>query len=274
NPNSRRVWANQADSDGVLKERDGVFTGALPQGVPVANTAVDWAGRRWSMVVLPLPEDRVARRVLLAHESWHRIQDELGFAASSLTCSHLDTERGRTLLRLEMRALAQALRSEGDSRWRAARDALLFREQRHREFGDAAQTETALDRNEGNTRVCDWARARPPSAMLPPSSIASTVPRATCALMPMPRALHTGSCSISCDRAGARFRWGLHRQRCSRQSSESTISSPKQSSPPLPRATTALSFKPRRRSVPSASAFAPPSSRSASPRLRGSSYRC
>nr|MBO2488598.1 hypothetical protein [Gammaproteobacteria bacterium] len=149
NPNSRRVWANQADSDGVLKERDGVFTGALPQGVPVANTAVDWAGRRWSMVVLPLPEDRVARRVLLAHESWHRIQDELGFAASSLTCSHLDTERGRTLLRLEMRALAQALRSEGDSRWRAARDALLFREQRHREFGDAAQTETALDRNEG-----------------------------------------------------------------------------------------------------------------------------
>jgi hypothetical protein len=147
-PASRSVWANQADAEGVLKAEEGVFVGALPDGVPVANTAVEWSGTRWSMVTLPLPKDPVARRVLLTHESWHRIQEELGLPARDAICNHLATERGRLLLRLEMRALARALRADGEARWAAARDALLFRRQRHEEFDTAAAAERELDRHE------------------------------------------------------------------------------------------------------------------------------
>lgn len=147
-PATRRVWANQADAEGVLNAHDGIFIGELPPDIGVANTAVEWSGTRWSMVILPLPKDETAMRVLLAHESWHRVQSELGYEPSNPTCTHLATERGRVLLRLEMRALARALRSKDDSRWTAARDALAFRKQRHLEFESAAQTEGALDTHE------------------------------------------------------------------------------------------------------------------------------
>jgi hypothetical protein len=148
-PETRAVWASQADGEGVLhRQRDG-WIGTLPAGVGVANTSTEWAGVRWIMVVGPLPRDETERRVLLAHESWHRIQTQIGLAAQGSDCIHLETEQGRTLLRLEMRALAQAMRSENDARWNAVRDALAFRAARLAAFPNASAQEAALDRNEG-----------------------------------------------------------------------------------------------------------------------------
>lgn len=147
---TRLAWASQADGQGVLQRTAEGWTGVLPQDVVVANTSVEWAGVRWTMLIGPLPDDTVERRVLLAHEAWHRIQGAIGLAPQAAPPNaHLDTERGRFLLRLEMRALDQALRSRGAARWRAARDALSFRRARLREFPEAEVSETALDRNEG-----------------------------------------------------------------------------------------------------------------------------
>ncbi|HWA00743.1 MAG TPA: hypothetical protein VG841_10565 [Caulobacterales bacterium] len=145
----RAAWANQQDAAGVLTRDGAGWRGVLPDGIPVANTSIEWGGQRWIMVVAPLPEDDVELRVLVAHEAWHRIQSALGLAAQNSTCAHLETERGRYLLRLELRALRQALQASGPARWRAARDALAFRSARLREFPAAAADEAALDRNEG-----------------------------------------------------------------------------------------------------------------------------
>lgn len=149
NPETRAVWANQADGEGVLHRQGDGWIGALPAGVGVANTSTEWSGVRWIMVVGPLPRDEAERRVLLAHESWHRVQGAIGLAAQGSDCAHLETEQGRTLLRLEMRALARAMRNENDARWDAVRDALAFRAARLAAFPAAGAQEAALDRNEG-----------------------------------------------------------------------------------------------------------------------------
>lgn len=148
-PQTRRVWASQPDRDRVLTYQGAGWTGRLPDGVGIANTSLEWAGTRWIMVMAPLPSDATERRVLLAHEAWHRVQTMLGLPQTPSDCAHLETERGRYLLRLEFRALATALRSRGNARREAARDALMFRALRISEFADAAAQESALDRNEG-----------------------------------------------------------------------------------------------------------------------------
>lgn len=47
----RAVVANQPDLEGRLEERDGLWVGILPDDVGIANTAVEWAGRRWTMLM-------------------------------------------------------------------------------------------------------------------------------------------------------------------------------------------------------------------------------
>jgi hypothetical protein len=150
-PATRAAWATQMDAEGVLtlSPTGGGWTGRLPDGVPIANSAVDWGGVRWIMLTNPLPENAEERRVLVAHEAWHRIQGHLGLRSVNAENAHLETERGRYLLRLELRALATAMLSNGRARQRAARDALAFRTARHSEFPGSAAQEAALDRNEG-----------------------------------------------------------------------------------------------------------------------------
>jgi hypothetical protein len=148
-PASRAAWASAPDGLRVFRSTGAGWMGTLPDGVPIANTTVEWAGQRWIMVVAPLPQSAEDRRVLVAHEAWHRAQRELGLTPRDAANAHLETERGRYWMRLELRALGAALRSNGRARLNAIRDAMMFRTSRLSEFPDASWQETELDRNEG-----------------------------------------------------------------------------------------------------------------------------
>lgn len=149
-PASRFAVASQADAAAALTPRGEIHVGTLPVGSPVANTAFDWSGVRWSEIVWPgIPDDPQARRILFLHESFHRIQPELGARPSEGDNRHLATADGRALLRLEWRALAAALAGTGAERTRAAADALAFRAARRRRWAAAAAAERALETNEG-----------------------------------------------------------------------------------------------------------------------------
>ena len=149
-PRTREAVANVADPRGHLTATpNGIFRGVLPPDIPIANTAVEWAGQEWGMVQWPVPPDAVMAGMLLVHESFHRIQDDLGFDRAMPVNDHLDTRAGRTWMRLEMRALAAALRADAPLESDAVRDALLFRAWRHRQFRRARSTERQLDLNEG-----------------------------------------------------------------------------------------------------------------------------
>lgn len=130
----------------------------IPDSIGIANTAVEWNGKTWTMVMWPLPQSTISRRVLLAHESFHRLQKELGLPNDNPANAHLDTADGRYWLRLEWRALARALASGDRS---ALADALAFRAQRRALFPDAAEEERKLEINEGLAEHTGYALAIP-----------------------------------------------------------------------------------------------------------------
>ncbi len=146
---SRLTLATEPDPDGKFEKRDGFYAGQLPESILIANTSVSWGGEQWAMVLLPLPVERFQRLRLLAHESFHRMQTALGLRVSDDASAHLETESGRLWLRLELRALAEALRTRGVASRNAAKDALLFRAARQRHNPGAERLEPALEIQEG-----------------------------------------------------------------------------------------------------------------------------
>ncbi len=151
-PATRAVAAGQADAEGKLVARDGIFMGTLPADKPIANAPVEWAGVRWAMVMAPyLGETRAERVALLAHESFHLLQPALGLYAFAAETAHLDALEGRLWLQLEWNALQVALASPAGSAARraAVQDALDFRAARRAYFSDAAERENALEIREG-----------------------------------------------------------------------------------------------------------------------------
>ena len=150
-PASRRVAGNQADPEGLLEERSGVFVGTLPADQPIANAPIEWAGQRWAMVmVLFLGETREERVTVLAHESFHRVQPQLGLFPFAAENEHLDSAEGRVWMQLEWNALEAALLAEEeDERRFAVRDALDFRAMRRARFPESPARENAVEIREG-----------------------------------------------------------------------------------------------------------------------------
>ena len=106
NKDNRTIIANEPDNKGILTKKGEVYTGILPNGINIANTAFDWNGKRWSMVMLPLPKNHNERLNLIIHELFHRIQLEIGFAnLITKQSNHLDDLNGRIFLKLELEAL-------------------------------------------------------------------------------------------------------------------------------------------------------------------------
>ncbi|HEY3739017.1 MAG TPA: hypothetical protein VGL53_04190 [Bryobacteraceae bacterium] len=150
NPATHWTVASQQDPDRKFEKRGAVFVGVLPKGMEVANTAIDWGGEKWATIRSPLPADPYSRLALVTHEAFHRVQPSLGLSSSDQREAHLDTETGRLWLRMELRALAQALRAENAAETRQAiEDALLFRAQRYALHTGAREREAALERQEG-----------------------------------------------------------------------------------------------------------------------------
>lgn len=147
---TRFAVANQRDDEGALKPDGPVFTGTVPPHIVLANNATTWAGVRWTMVLWDAVADRtVPRRRLLFHETFHRIQNDLGFPAFGTPVSELESLEGRYWLQLELRALEAALRSGGDKRQTAVRDAITFRARRRKLLPSSGEHERALETNEG-----------------------------------------------------------------------------------------------------------------------------
>jgi hypothetical protein len=166
-PSTRQLVANVADSAGLLTASGDLFTGTLPGELPIANTALVLGGRRFAMMMWPLPPDRSARLRLLFHESFHRIQPALGLPAQNPDNAHLNTMSGRVWTRLEWRALAEALLVTGPARRRALRDAIAFRAMRLADAGSARADEQALLINEGLAEYSGWRAADEAAAALP-----------------------------------------------------------------------------------------------------------
>jgi len=73
---SRRISANQADNEGLLKSKNGIFTGLYPKELIVSNAPVVFGGKKFALVPLSPNEDdyRIITRAI--HSLFHRFQDK------------------------------------------------------------------------------------------------------------------------------------------------------------------------------------------------------
>ena len=151
NQENRIIIANEKDEKGILSKQGQLYIGILPDKINISNTSLNWNGKRWTMVMLPLPEDYNERLNLLIHELFHRIQPKVGFAHLPRTnCNHLDKLYGRIYLKLELEALKKALASKDEMIQREhIKNALLFRLYRQQLFPEAKENENSLELNEG-----------------------------------------------------------------------------------------------------------------------------
>lgn len=148
NPETRTFIANEQNEKNEFTKQGDFFIGRLPESINIANTAIGWDGKSWTMVMLPLPESKEERLSLLIHESFHRVQPVIGFDNLNETQNnHLDSKDGRIYLKLEFEALKQALNSEKPEQY--IKDALLFRQYRHQLFAGSITSENSLEINEG-----------------------------------------------------------------------------------------------------------------------------
>ena len=129
----------------------------LARNEPIANAPFEYDGIRFAQVTWPPEQSKAQEAVNLMHESFHRIQPQLGFvvhgaANADITISGdpaLDTEAGRIWLRGEIHALRVALTSSGAARARALADALRMRAYRHALLPATVAPEHELDIMEG-----------------------------------------------------------------------------------------------------------------------------
>lgn len=149
-PKTRQVFANEPDSAGILKPIGNMFSGILPTAINIANTAVDFNGKKWAMIMLPLATNRQDRINLLAHELFHVAQPALGFALHNPNNNHLDQKNGRVYLRMELEALQKAVQSTAKKELKKhLTNAMIFRKYRHQLYPGADSTENLLEMNEG-----------------------------------------------------------------------------------------------------------------------------
>ncbi len=149
-PSTRIIYGNEPDVDGILKKGKQLYIGELPKSINIANTALTWGGKRWAMIMLPLPKDKHDRLNLIAHELFHRVQPQLNFNLNNADNNHLDNKDGRIYLRLELEALKKAIFLSSSKTMKThISNALAFRRARYQLYPSADSTENLLELNEG-----------------------------------------------------------------------------------------------------------------------------
>lgn len=150
NPFTREIYANEADNEGYLSHEGNYYKGILPDEISFANTAMEWKGKRWAMLILPLPEDKNARLNLMTHELFHLAQPSLGFILNNSDNNHLDQKDGRIYLRLELKALYRAIIAKTPLVVKEhIINALILRKYRQSLFPGSDTTENLMELNEG-----------------------------------------------------------------------------------------------------------------------------
>ncbi len=149
-PDTRVIYTSEQNGENSLKQHGEFFVGILPEEVSFSHTSVEWSGKIWAMVVLPLPQDPYKRVDLIVHELFHSAQLSLGFDIHGANNYHLDEKDGRIYLRLELAALEAALKANRLNRAEEhLRNALIFRKYRHILYTGSETMENRLELLEG-----------------------------------------------------------------------------------------------------------------------------
>lgn len=146
---SRNIVANKQDMEGLLKLKDGVFTGSYPKELILINVPVKYGGTSFAMTPMPVEEDDYRIKTRAIRSLFHLFQETQGIAPSGFSISIMDEKEARVWIKLEWKALRKALNSQGDERLLAIRDALIFRGSNRELYQKYATDENRFETYEG-----------------------------------------------------------------------------------------------------------------------------
>lgn len=148
---SRRIFANKPDAEGILKLKDGVYTGSFPRENVLDNAGFVFGGTLFGTAPLPPAEDTFRITTRAVHGLFHAFRKNSGIKPSGTYIRLMDEKNSRLWLKLEWRALRNALISSGEDREQLIRDALVFRGARREQFPDEVKEENNFECWEGLT---------------------------------------------------------------------------------------------------------------------------
>lgn len=148
---NRRIVANMPDKDGLLKGKDGVFTGLFPKDLLLNNTPVNFGSTLFALAPLPPEEDDYRIKTQAIHSLFHRFQTMAGTSAFGYNTNNMDEREARLWIKLEWKALRKALTTEGEEQKVAIRDALIFRGANRELYKKYARDENLFEDYEGLT---------------------------------------------------------------------------------------------------------------------------
>jgi len=149
--NSRKITANQPDNEGLLKLRDGVYTGSYPREMLINNIAVDFGGKLFALVPLPFDEDEFRIITRSIHSLFHRFHKLNAYATSPFNTPNMDEKNARLWLKLEWNALRKAIVAEESEKEQLIRDALIFSGSKRELYPRFADDEIRFENFEGLT---------------------------------------------------------------------------------------------------------------------------
>ena len=145
-PNTRSVVANKQNKANSFVQKGDLFCGQLPEETNLANTSLDYCGEHWTCVMWDKGKDAISTTHLLVHESWHRIQNEIGIPPITSKNQHLDETEGALLMKLELMVLENLLIEKGNID-QCLHDALTVRKYRQAKYPDG--NEKQFESHEG-----------------------------------------------------------------------------------------------------------------------------
>ena len=146
---TRRITSNLPDNEGLLKYKDGVYTGLYPKELILSNAPVKFGGTQFAMTPLPEEEEMYRIKTRAIHSLFHRFQENEGVASSPFNENNMDEKEARLWIKLEWKALRKAINTHGDERQLAIRDALIFRGANRELYHKYADDENKFETYEG-----------------------------------------------------------------------------------------------------------------------------
>lgn len=146
---TRRIFSNVQDEDGLLKAKDGIFTGIYPGEEIINNFAVTFGNTLFAMAPLPGEEDSYRIKARCLHGLFHCFQVNKGIDSPTYNPVHMNEVTARLWLKMEWKALEKAIRTSGESRNQAIRDALVFRSTRREIYPTYTDDENRFENYEG-----------------------------------------------------------------------------------------------------------------------------
>jgi len=146
---SRKIMANHPDEEGLLNEKDGIYTGTYPRELLINNIAVQYGGTLFAMAPLPNEEDEYTIINRAIHGLFHCYQESIGWTSSGYNTSNLNEKNARLWIKLEWKALRKAINAEGLEQKLALRDALVFKGSNREQYPGYILDEIRFENYEG-----------------------------------------------------------------------------------------------------------------------------